>query len=101
MSLRWHRGARRDAEEAATFYENRSGGLGDELLDERDVGLDAIVLAPRRWPLWRGTPNELGIRKYRLKRFPYSIAYVCTTSEILVLAVVHAKRRPGFWRRGK
>jgi plasmid stabilization system protein ParE len=76
LRLRWHREARRDAEEAATFYEDRSEGLGDEFLDELDAGLSVILDAPERWPTWRGTPPELEVRKYRIKRFPYAIAYV-------------------------
>jgi hypothetical protein len=31
-------------------------------------------------------------------RFPYSVVYLEDEDEIWVLAVAHAKRRPGYWR---
>jgi hypothetical protein len=36
----------------------------------------------------------------RLRRFPYILYYhVVDDSLALVLAVAHARRRPGYWRR--
>jgi hypothetical protein len=31
-------------------------------------------------------------------KFPYRIVYVIVASNIDVVAVAHAKRRPGYWR---
>jgi hypothetical protein len=33
-----------------------------------------------------------------LKRFPFGILYVATVDEIVVLAVMHLRRRPGYWQ---
>jgi hypothetical protein len=36
-------------------------------------------------------------RRYRLRRFPYGLVYVETGSDIIILAVMHLHRRPGYW----
>jgi toxin ParE1/3/4 len=38
------------------------------------------------------------IRSAKVVRFPYRVVYVVVASDIDVVAVAHAKRRPGYWR---
>ncbi len=95
--IRWHRLARRDAEEAALFYEDRVDGLGTEFLNVLDTAIAAINSAPRRWPVAQLHTSEFSIRRYSLKKFPHSIFYLATETDIRVIAVAHQKRRPGFW----
>ena len=33
-----------------------------------------------------------------MRRFPYLIVYRVTASAIQVVAVAHARRRPGYWK---
>jgi hypothetical protein len=41
-----------------------------------------------------------GVRKARVLRSPYSVAYVVTSEhEIEIVAVVHGAKRPGWWTR--
>jgi toxin ParE1/3/4 len=49
--------------------------------------------APERWPLYR-----LGMRRYVMAVFPFSIVYRVIPGELQVYAVAHAKRRPLYWR---
>ena len=37
------------------------------------------------------------IRRARLPCFPYAVIFMDLGTEIRVLAVAHAKRRPGYW----
>jgi len=39
------------------------------------------------------------IRRCRLHRFPYSVIYTQDGADILVLAVAHQHRKPGYWRK--
>jgi toxin ParE1/3/4 len=39
-----------------------------------------------------------GLRRYLFHRFPYMLVYRETGAVILVIAVAHARRRPGFWK---
>ena len=55
--------------------------------------LNLVEKYPQAWhPL---TPE---IRRCRLKRFPYSVVYTLDATDILVLAVAHQHRKPGYWR---
>jgi len=38
------------------------------------------------------------VRKFLLARFPYSVYYLSRDDEVLILAVAHGSRRPGYWR---
>jgi mRNA-degrading endonuclease RelE of RelBE toxin-antitoxin system len=35
---------------------------------------------------------------FRLHTFSYNLVYVVESDEIVILAVAHHKRRPGYWR---
>jgi len=42
-----------------------------------------------------------GVRKARVLRSPYSVAYVVISEhEIEIVAVVHGAKKPGWWTRG-
>jgi hypothetical protein len=41
---------------------------------------------------------EPDIRSAKVARFPYRVVYVLIGSNIDVVAVAHAKRRPAYWR---
>ena len=39
-----------------------------------------------------------GFRRRLLRRFPYGILYKEEESQIVIVAVMHLQRRPGYWR---
>jgi len=54
----------------------------------------------RRFPeAWHPLGDE--IRRCRLRRFPYGLIYSKEQEGILILAVAHAHREPGYWRDRK
>jgi len=53
-----------------------------------------ILEAPERWP-----EHLQGTRRFLLHRFPFSIVYRLKGDVIEVVAIAHAKRRPGYWKR--
>jgi hypothetical protein len=60
-----------------------------------DTTLAQIAAAPLRFSIL----YEPDIRSTKVKRFPYRVVYVVVDDSIDVIAVAHAKRRPGYWRR--
>ncbi|MGH8701418.1 MAG: type II toxin-antitoxin system RelE/ParE family toxin, partial [Burkholderiales bacterium] len=46
-----------------------------------------------------GSPITPTARRILLNRFPYSVVYRTSSDEIIVIAVAHQRRRPGYWRR--
>jgi toxin ParE1/3/4 len=78
---------------AAEWYETRRQGLGVELVAALDEAFDDLLESPTRDPVWReGFPY----RKRSLRGFPYLIFYL-TGDDVEILAIAHARRRPGYW----
>ena len=44
-----------------------------------------------------GCPLKNDILVYRLKKFPFGIIYKIYKSELLIVAVAHHSRKPGYW----
>ena len=44
------------------------------------------------------TPPELGIRRRLVRRFDVEIDYLVSDDAIVIIAVFHCKRRPGYWK---
>jgi hypothetical protein len=83
--------------QAAEFYEDCRKGLGQEFLDAVDLAFDQIQRHPRTWRILKGR-----FRRYLLQRFPYGLIYAVDRQTIFVAAVMHLKRKPGYWvSRGK
>jgi len=40
-----------------------------------------------------------GTRRFLLQRFPFAIVYRELPAAIQVLAIVHARRKPGYWKQ--
>lgn len=86
----------REAEEelrlAAQFYEEAQPGLGQALIVEVRRAKDLIAAHPLAARTERG---EIRVRS--IARFPYRIYYRVRAEEIVVIAIGHRGRRPGFW----
>jgi hypothetical protein len=83
--------------EASEWYASRRVGLEDEFLAEVERVLALIAAAPSSFPRLLDLPEDLIVRRALLPRFPYAIVFMGFGSGIRVLAVAHAKRRPGYW----
>jgi plasmid stabilization system protein ParE len=81
--------------EAVRWYEAKRRGLGRDLLHETAKVVDRLEENPRG-----GTPMSADQRTRRLlvSRFPYQVVYRLRPDEIVVVAVAHLKRRPGYWK---
>jgi plasmid stabilization system protein ParE len=82
-----------EAEAAARWYAERSPTAALAFSEELDAAESAIARLPDAWP-----PHEAGTRRYLLRRFPFSVVYRVEAKRIVIVAVAHARRRPGYWR---
>jgi len=91
---RFHPEALAEYEAAAVWYGERSyeGALG--FVSVIEDGIAEIRELPEAWPSWPGLPEA---RRRVLRRFPYSIVFLLEPAEIVIVAVAHHKRRPGYW----
>ena len=80
--------------EAVRWYERQRRGLGSDLFDAVATSVSRIESNPEL-----GTPiSSDGLtRRVLVSRFPYQIVYRLRRVEIVIVAVAHLKRRPGYW----
>ncbi|MEP7120084.1 MAG: type II toxin-antitoxin system RelE/ParE family toxin [Byssovorax sp.] len=98
MKARYHRDAREELSAAADWYEARRPGLGLDFVAEVTRAVASIRENPETWPRWEGVLMRVPVRKFVLRQFPFSIPYLVHEDTIVVLAVAHGRRRPGYWR---
>ena len=93
MRTRLHPEARADLREGKAFYRSRSPLASVAFAQEIDRAISRIAEAPLRYPL-----GEFGTREYVLPwRFPYTLVYVVRDEAVVVVAVAHQSREPGYW----
>lgn len=83
---------------AARWYERERPGLGREFLASVDEAVLEVRERPGSFSLVPSIPQDLGVRRALVKRFPYAVVFLELADEIRVLAVAHGARRPGYWR---
>jgi plasmid stabilization system protein ParE len=91
--LRFHPEAEEEYLTSLAWYSERSPMAAANFESAVEDALEKIGRAPQRWPLYFNS-----FRKYLLRQFPFSIIYQEFTSQIVVFAVAHGRRRPGYWR---
>ncbi len=80
--------------EAANYYELKQQGLGRRFRNEVLEVCGLIVQQPL---LWRERAG--GYRRVNCPVFPYYIAYFIRGDLLVVAAVAHGHRRPGYWKQ--
>jgi plasmid stabilization system protein ParE len=85
--------AREELLESACYYQTQSPGLGRRFSSAVREAILRIQEHPQLYPV-----VEDDIRRCRVQRFPYGIVYRPTADRIVVIAVVHLHRQPGYWK---
>src|SRR5437899_2127678 len=95
MTFDFHEDAIPEYEAAGLWYEEQRFRLGVEFTQAIEKAISAILANPNRFQ-----ELEEGIRIFRVKRFPYYIFYKWYEAQehVRVIAIMHAKRRPDYWR---
>jgi len=96
-ALRVYGEALAEIRSAAGWYDRRRRGLGDDFLDALQARLKELLDAPTLIGRLPGAPPQLPIRRVLLSRFPYAVVFVQAEGEIRVIAVMHGRRKPGYW----
>jgi hypothetical protein len=93
MTFDFHPEARAEYREAAAFYESRQSGLGGKFTIEVEGAIHRILENPERFRILSGE-----VRTHRTNIFPYSVLYNIGSGFILIIAVMHLRRKPGYWQ---
>ena len=93
MNYRFHPDAFDEFHDSVAFYQHRLPGLGADYVAEFDAVMARICRNPSMY-LAIADPD---IHRAGLKRFPFHVIYREMPAQIMVLAVAHERRRPGYW----
>ncbi len=86
--------ARDEFWEAALYYESKEEGLGVRFRGEVAHVIERILADPN---LWRERAGAY--RRVNCPVFPYYVAYFIRRETILIAAVAHGHRKPGYWKK--
>lgn len=78
---------------AIDFYEDKEAGLGRDFALEINSTVERILTYPDAWPV-----IEEDIRRSLVKRFPFGVLYSKLEEEIVIVAIMHFNREPGYWK---
>jgi toxin ParE1/3/4 len=90
LIVRFARPAVADVEAARDYYEAIRDDLAVEFRDELEVVLERLTTFPLSG---RPVAEIRGVRRARLRRFPFSIFYSVTSEAIEVVRVLHGARQ--------
>lgn len=89
-----HRLARDEASAASRWYRRRSPKAAARFTAELARAFQTIEERPESFPVYL-----CGTRRCLLRRFPYLVVFHEMPAYLLVIAVAHGRRKPGYWRR--
>ena len=95
MTLVFHPLAERELIAAAKFYEGHAPGLGANFIRQVERALADVVAHPNAGSLFAGST----VRRRLMQRFPFGVVYEVEAENIAVIAIMHLRRRPGYWKR--
>lgn len=97
MKHRFTAEALSDYESAVVYYETQEPGLGVRFIIDVDELISTMLEFPRMGSIVAGTPADLEIRRCIVQTFGVEVAYMLEGDELVVIAVFHTSREPGFW----
>lgn len=92
MIVKFHPHARAELRAARNWYHERSPLSAFAFAQTVGNAISRISEAPNTFPL-----ADHGTRKFTIQRFPFNIFYLTRETEIIIVAIAHQKRRPGYW----
>jgi toxin ParE1/3/4 len=92
LAVEVHPLAADEAEAAERWYRERNATAAARFRRELDRVVELIAERPDAAPPYIGST-----RRFLLRRFPFFVVYRVFDRHVQVVAVAHARRRPGYW----
>jgi plasmid stabilization system protein ParE len=92
-SVEFHPEAEAELVSATHYFERHVENLGLDFILAVRRAYERIVEFPHS-----GRPFGRRLRRTLIRGFPYGLLYRVEPSRILIVAVAHLHRRPGYWR---
>lgn len=98
FDVRYHPDALTELRADVAWYEDRGTGLGDRFEAAVDEVIDTVLDWPESGAIWPGWGSIPAVRSRRVAGFPYRLVYLVQPTDLVVLALAHDKRLPGYWQ---
>jgi plasmid stabilization system protein ParE len=95
---RYHPAARDELRGAVAHDEAERPGRGVDLEEAVRRVIRRIQLLPQSAPRWPRIEVSFEIRRAKVKHHPYLVVYAVLEDQLVVLAIAHTSKRPGYWR---
>ena len=86
-------GATREFLAEVAYYEEAQPGEGAHFIDAVRYAVARALAFPSS-----GSPAAAGTRRTLVRDFPFSVIYRVESDGILVVAIAHSAKRPGYWQ---
>jgi plasmid stabilization system protein ParE len=93
MKFEFHPAAEEELNQAVDYYNDCQPMLGWDFAQEVYSTIQNILAYPEAW-----TPLSKNTRRCLVNRFPFGVIYQIRENEILIIAVMHLNRIPGYWQ---
>jgi toxin ParE1/3/4 len=93
MRHEFHPDALAEYEEAARYYAERDPLLAERFVAAVDDAIQRILDSPTRWRV-----IDEDVRRCLTHVFPYGVLYTIEPAFVLIVAVMHCSREPGYWK---
>jgi len=99
VTYRFLASAQVDFNDAVDWYDAQQPPLGDDFIAEVYETVQRMVAAPQSLPRASRVDGGREVRVALVHRYQYLVYYEVTVTELLILCVVHGKRRSHLWRQ--
>jgi toxin ParE1/3/4 len=93
MKSVFHPEALAEYTEAVQYYNRQRPEVAQAFINAIENAIYRIRESPESW-----STIEEDVRRCLTRKFPYGILYTIEDGYILILAVMHCSRAPGYWK---
>jgi len=97
--LRFHPEARAELVAAAEYHEAERPGYGAKFREEARKVVELAAELPAVGQAEEGYPEGVEVRAFQFDVFPYALVVLVEPEVLIVVAVSHGRRLPGYWRK--
>jgi plasmid stabilization system protein ParE len=94
MRHEFHPKALAEYEAAALYYAERDPLVGQRFVAAVEDAIDRVLESPT---CWRALDED--VRRCLTRVFPYGLLYTIEPDFVLIVAVMHCSREPGYWKQ--
>lgn len=91
--VKFHPEAQSEMSASARYYEEKQVGLGKRFLESVYTAIRRVCLVPSMYQRVVGN-----VQICNVERFPFGVIFREEELYIGIIAVIHYKRRPGYWK---